>query len=481
MLKLALIGVVVLILVIAFIIIIRNKPDLWFWIFLNLFFDPGGYIGEYMDGKLIGPLNVTDVLVVGMIMCLIFTSINWKVVFEDKFFSGFLLALIIFSAYYFIFYGGVVPYFHNDFDYPTFLLKNRIYAYGLIILICVYLFSLRSLKYFYSVTLATGVICLSLYMITLLTGLNLIPVLKLQREGTEMMRISMGGYGLFDVIFPLALITFLLSRKIKLNLKYINWLYYGGIVMIITQIITLTRRTQIDIIGTTIIIVLIIAYIFRTGQLSEMFKIIIPAILIIFVLFFTFPKYLGYVTEVAENTFLVITTGKDSEGESEYRVSGTAELEITKEYIRNNLLFGTGYTYLYWGPGYASSPRGDEFALAADAAGEVPIYYLLFGFGIIGAILMVPLYFILAKLFLKLIKLLRLTLMDYLQDPLIIIFSICILMTIATKFTIKLYSLSQDFTGGRFNLAALFIGIGFALYRKINLNFYLTDNKKFMI
>jgi len=87
----------------------------------------------------------------------------------------------------------------------------------------------------------------------------------------------------------------------------------------------------------------------------------------------------------------------------------------------------------------------------------------------------------LAKLFLKLIKLLRLTLMDYLQDPLIIIFSICILMTIATKFTIKLYSLSQDFTGRRFNLAALFIGIGFALYRKINLNFYLTDNKKFMI
>jgi hypothetical protein len=50
-------------------------------------------------------------------------------------------------------------------------------------------------------------------------------------------------------------------------------------------------------------------------------------------------------------------------------------------------------------------------------------------------------------------------------------------MTIATKFTIKFYSLSQDFTGERFSLAALFIGIGFALYRKINLNFYLTDNK----
>ena len=105
-----------------------------------------------------------------------------------------------------------------------------------------------------------------------------------------MTRTAMGGYGLFDLIFPLALITFLLSRKIKLNLKYTWWLYYGGIIMIITQIITLTRRTQIDIIGTILIIVLIIAYIFRTGQVSEMIKIIYSGS----------PGYFGFIFHIPE-------------------------------------------------------------------------------------------------------------------------------------------------------------------------------------
>ena len=48
-------------------------------------------------------------------------------------------------------------------------------------------------------------------------------------------------------------------------------------------------------------------------------------------------------------------------------------------------------------------------------------------------------------------------------------------MTIATRFTIRFYSLSQDFTGDRFGSAALFIGLGFALFRKIRLNIYIPD------
>ena len=61
--------------------------------------------------------------------------------------------------------------------------------------------------------------------------------------------------------------------------------------------------------------------------------------------------------------------------------------------------------------------EGSDYSLAADAAGEVPIYYLLFGFGITGAILMVPLYFFMAKLFFKLIRLLRLTLIGLFTRP----------------------------------------------------------------
>ena len=475
MLKLIVVAVVLLIVLLALVIIIRNKPDIWFWIFLNLFFDPGGYITGFRDGKIVGPLNMRDAFIFGIIICLVSAKINWKVISQDQQLSRFLVFLLFFSAYYFIVYGGVAPFIHNDFDYSTFLLKNREFIYGFFILISVYLFSFRSLHNFYSVTLFFGVLCLTLYLITLLTGVELIYVWEFQREGTGMTRISMLSYGLFDMLFPLSLIVYIVSKKINLNIKYRYWLYYAGVIFLITQIITLTRRTQIDILGTVIIAVIIIAYLFRTGKLSSLLKLLFPAVLVILVLYFTFPNYIGYMAKTAENTFLLITTGQDSEGRKEYRVSGNENLELAKNYIKNNLLIGTGYTYLYWGPGYSYSLRGREYSLAADAAGEVPIYYSLFGFGILGVILMLPLYFLMSMLFFKLIKLLKITLENYLQDPMVIIFIIYILLTFAIIFTINFYNLSSHFTGARLSYTAIFIGLGFALYRKIYLNALLQS------
>ena len=470
MINLVVFGIVGLVIILALIIIIQNKPDFWFWLFLNIFFDPGGFVDEYLGGNLVGPLKVTDVLIVGIVICLISANINWKEIFKDNLLIMFLFFLFIFSAYYYIVYGGVVPYLQNDFNYSTFFIKNRVFIYGIIILISVYAFSLRGLKYFYTITLFFGFICLSLFLITLLTGFELIPISTAERGETGMTRIDMLSYGLFGSTFSIALITYILSRKIKLNLKYKTLLYYAGTVMIITLLITLTRRIQISILGQVIILISIISYLFRTEKLIEMFKLIIPTALIILVLYFTFPKYIDFITKTAENTFLLIMTGKDSEGEGEYRLSGTGDLELTKEYIRNNLLFGTGYTYLYWGPGYASSPRGATFSRAADAAGEVPMYYLLFGYGIIGAILILPLYFMMASLFFKMIKRLKLTLIYYLPDPFTLIFSIYILLIIATKFTINFYNLSLDFTHINMCYTGVFMGLGLALNKKIETN-----------
>jgi len=202
-----------------------------------------------------------------------------------------------------------------------------------------------------------------------------------------------------------------------------------------------------------------------------MSKIILPAVLVILTLYFTFPKYIGYVAIIGEDTFLLLATGKDTRGIGSYRVTGTGDLLVTKKYINNNLLFGTGYTYLYWGEKtFASSPRGAKYALAADAAGEVPIYYLFFGFGIAGAILMFPLYFIMAKLFFRLNKLLKQNLSAFLHDPFIILFSIYVLLTIASKFTFNVFNLSSDFRGSQLSSTAVFLGLGFALLKKINEN-----------
>ncbi len=336
------------------------------------------------------------------------------------------------------------------------------------------MFSLRGLKYFYIVTLFIGIICLTLYLITLITGIKLIPIVEMQRyEGADMKRVGLYSYGIFYILFPMALIAYLLSRKISLHLSYRPWLYYGGLLMIITQLITLTRRTQIQVLGSIIILILIISYLFQTIKLSAIFKLAMPVILIILALYITLPKYIGYVAEIGEDAFLLLITGKDSRGEGDYRVSGTGDLDVVEKYINNNLFFGTGYTYLYWDKlRNARSSRGDTYAKAADAASEVPIYYLLFGYGFVGALLILPLYYMMLSLFFKLIIFLKLTLVNYLKDPLTIIFSILILLTIASKFTIDLYTLSEDFTGPKISETLVFMGIVFAIFRKLKLNIY---------
>jgi len=220
-------------------------------------YNTGGYLFGFLGGSIFGPLWYYDIMLIGIVICLIFAKFNWEIIHQDKFLLKFLFFLSVFAFYYLIMYGGIVPYFNNDFNYSKFIMKHRNFVYGFIILIATYIFSLRGLYHFYTTTLFIGVISLTLYFVSLLTGLRLIPIVEMARyEGNEMTRIAIGNYGLFFFLFPLSLITYLISRKINLKFKFKYWLYYSGVVMLVSLLLTLTRRTQIDIIGGILIIIL---------------------------------------------------------------------------------------------------------------------------------------------------------------------------------------------------------------------------------
>jgi len=470
---------------VAGIIIIQNHLDFFFWLFLNLFFDPGGYVSGFMGGDVFGRFNLADVVIVGIVICLTSKRVNWKIIFNDSFFLKFLKIFSVYALYYFIVYGAVAPYLHNDLNYSAFLLKNRNFVYGAIILISVYVFSLRGLKYFYSITLLIGIICLSLYWITLLTGINLVPVTEMERYGKSgMMRISMSEYGYFYSLFPISVITYILSRKQKFRLKYKKYLYYGGMLMVLTLLITLTRRVFVDIVGTIIIAVLIVSYLFRTAKIPALMKFAVPVLLIFMMLAFTLPQYTDYVPKVAKDTFLLITTGKDTRGIGDYRVSGTGDLLAVKDSIRDNLWLGNGYTYLYWGDSpIATSLRGPYYARMADAAGEVPIYSMFFNFGLIGAVLMLALYYQMGRLLLKITKFLKRNISKYYEDPLTLIISIYVILTILSKFTFRIMFLGSDFGNHGFPTFAVILGIGFGLYYKFmgSKDPSLSMHNKFMV
>ena len=469
MIKLLSKSIIGLIIIFPIIMIILREPNFFFWLFLNLLFDPGGYVANFLGGNVFWRINISDVFIFFIVVCLCSRKVNWRIIYNDEFLLKFLRFLIIYAIYFFVIYGGIVPYLHNDLDYSTFLLKNRGFIYGFIILISVYVFTLQGLDYFYSITLFFAVICLSLYWITLLTGIELIPVVLIERyRDSGMMRLGMGSYGIFDLIFPIALIAYLISRKLKFQLKYKKLLYYAGIMMVLTLLITLGRRTIILIIGTVVIIVFILSYLYRRVKISMFLKILVAAMLAILILNFTLPNYIGYINRIGEDTYMLIKIGKDARGVGDYRVSGTGDLLAVKNAIRNNLWFGNGYTHLYWvAPGYATCPRGDDYAIMADAANEVPIYYLFFGYGLIGAIIIFPLYFFMAKLFFRMSKLIKQNLFTWMENPLTLLFSIYVLLFIVSRFTFSLYNLGSDFSG---SLSYLFLGIGFALYFKFREN-----------
>ena len=448
--------------------IIRRKPDLSFWFLVNIYFDPGGYINFYFEGKTFLNLNLSDVAIVLILFCLIAVKTNYKIIYENQFLVKFYKVFFVFAIYFFVFYGFVVPYLNNDLNYVLFLQKNRTFFYYVIILTSAYIFALRGLKYFYLTTLFLCIFILSSFLISLVTGLKIVPIEIYERySGSEMMRITILSWGLFYILFPLSFILFLFSYKIKLNLKYTKLLYFAGMLMIVTLLITLTRRNYIGISSSIFIIILLNSYIFRRSKIFAFVKILVPMSIVLLIIYLTLPKYVDYIANISQDTFQLISKGT-ARGEQEYRITGTGDLLITKKYIADNLILGTGYNYLHWGgeEEIALSSRGSEFALASDAAKEVPIYNIFFSFGLAGFIIMLFLYSYLIKLFLRLYSLLKKNINILIAYPYDLLFSIFILYMIADKFTFSLYTLGTDFTTPYYGI---FIGIGFALLHKLKI------------
>ena len=82
MIKLLLPGIVGFIIISPLIIFIWKKPDFFFWLFLNLFFDPGGYVNGFLGGNVFGRFNVTDICIFFIVICLMSPKVNWRVIYN---------------------------------------------------------------------------------------------------------------------------------------------------------------------------------------------------------------------------------------------------------------------------------------------------------------------------------------------------------------------------------------------------------------
>jgi hypothetical protein len=108
--------------------------------------------------------------------------------------------------------------------------------------------------------------------------------------------------------------------------------------------------------------------------------------------------------------------------------------------------------------------------MAVDAASEVPIYLVLFNFGIMGFIMATLIYIFLIRSLLKFIKLFKERKDEYLsKGTYTFLFAIFAMLEVISKFTSRSFSIYDDFDVGKAPGRFIVYGIFFALFYKYSM------------
>lgn len=427
---------------------ITESPDFFFWLFLMLFFDPGGFFAGYFESNAIGLVNFSDLFFLGMLVAIVAAkSKGGRTLAEDVEMRKMLYYLVFFQLYFAVVYGYLVPLYYGRLDLVFFFQKNRMFFMAVPIMYGVYFFSQRSLGMFFKFLVAFSVVILGLYFITLLTHLHIVPLQTWERYGPgSFQRISMITYGLIDWILPIGIVLMLLRKTIELEIVGRKFIYLSALLMLITYLITFTRREYLAIALSIVLITLIISYVFRVSKVALGKIFVVPVLCGILLLYASFPSDVNHVLSTFENSFSLVLTGKDTRGRTDYRVSGTGDLIYAKQIIGEHLYFGTGYIPYLWSEEIELEAQRDPLATALDASAEVPIYGAFLRLGILGVLVASGIYVLLLKdlfAFLRSLKRNANALLDFNGIDLLTTF--LVLYLLVSIFTIKAYTLFGDF------------------------------------
>lgn len=457
-------------LIILILVIYYKYRDVFFWLLLNLYLDPAGVITHNFGIDFLGPIKYYDVIFLFIIIA--FYRIYKHNIFNriDIQYRRFLYYLLFLLIYYYIVNLWLVPaYFGRENLVIDNFIDGRRMVYAFCIGIMVYYsFLIYGGNKLFKVTLIVSIVSFVIYFISLFFDLPLIPIITMDRYGDEsLIRTGMISYGLFYWITYFGWIfIFFRNRFFKNQTKTYRWTIIVFVIFIIVILMTFTRRQYFELVLTPIIIYLIVKKITPIKlYLSKMTAIFTMVILMLLIFA---PSLLQGSSQIMKDTFLLIFTGEDTRGESNYRVDGTGDLLLTKAYIAEHPYFGNGYFYFNYDD-KDEKTLGDMtlFAVASDAAREVPIYNVFFERGIVGFLLYIPYYYVVLKLLFLLLKLIKSKFYYFVwKDKYSVLFVLMISVVYAQQFSIKLYTLFGTYLD---IIPMIYIGILFAANRRLKL------------
>lgn len=365
--------------------------DYFFWICFLLYFDPGGFFDFYFNQYIFRQISYNDLLFFLMFGTAIRINyghyLNYIFRYERSF--KFFLVFILIWIFYYIFIWGIVISDQLFNALPTILIKTRRNLYTYLLVLPVFVFSVRSLKVFFKLLFYTSFIVLILFFISILLNINLVPIYSYDRGFISGTRIFMYSYGLIFLTIYFASSLLILNIHIKRKQLF----YITGLLMAVAWLVSITRN---QIIG--MIIVFISIFILKnlaTGRhvFKGTIRFIAIGSVIIALLFILSPKYLNYSVSAIEETLYLAQHGESSEGKEDVRLN--LQNEFLREIIRSNIVFGTGYSPNWF--------AGQDKARGYETQ-DYPFLASLAQYGIFGLIIFSYYYFFLLRFIIRFIK-----------------------------------------------------------------------------
>lgn len=413
-----------------------------FWISFVLYFNPAGIFSSLSEGNLISKLKYFDLLFLSMMFAW-YLSGYWRnrIVENNRSFRFFLITLTLYVVYMFAVYGFIVPSVYDYQDVGMFLQKHRQYLFSIPIFISVYQFACYQLNAFIKPLLFISAISMGTYFVSLIFGLDIIPVMTWSRFG-ENDRIAPLSYGLAK--WFIAMGFFAIFTGMNLKNKNIFYSMINLFLMVLAITLTLTRREYVEIFF-VIVFSAILSNNIRPGFVMKGMKNIILAFFIFAgTIFLLFPQYLSFSSQLASQLTGMVM--EDNPGpDSDYRVTGKGDLIIAKDLIAEHPLFGIGYYPAQWDKIVEMKKSGILLGLALDASSEVPIYGAFMRMGFIGLILPSIIHISLLLLSIKSIKSIKGYIPYFNERPMEFLLYLNFIYMFISLFTIDLFALFLEY------------------------------------
>jgi hypothetical protein len=442
-----------------------EKPDRVFWISLMLFFDPGGFFQGLLGNDLIWRIKYYDLFFFLMMIAYLRSRKNDSSSDQIPETRKAKYYLLFISLYFLVITGFIIPSRFGYADFLLFLQKNRQYFYALPLFLFAYHFSIRSIQQFFSYLVWFAIVLLAAWFLTILTPLKLLPVLTWSRYA-ESTRIAMISYGLIYWVQPLGIVVLILGKRIQIRKRKL--LYTAMTFMVLTILITLTRREFMRLFFMLATIPLIVSYVTRSSFLGKFRKYFFSAFLVTAFVFLFFPKYIDYSAQLVTDLYSTLITGSDTQGNEDYRVKGTGDMLIVKKIIADNWLFGIGYNPM------DSRNQGDEevsedpMSLALDASSEVPIYGAIMRLGLAGLILPAVFFVFMVIILIRIVRFMKTNSMKVRAFPVEFSMLFTLIYFFISMFTIDVYGLFGTFYLPQgFIYICLLLGMLLGLYKRM--------------